>query len=130
TIKNVWQFIKGGAILNNELIIKKSCIFNSFGVTQNAYYAPTWVNSFMKHIPYSKVNNGFDFRKPIEFKGLSVSSSISYNIDYWQDLDTPPRRYSDRTLGTTRDIIFNLGYLPIGSGYNRKDYVNNSIWIN
>lgn len=130
TIKNVWQFVKGGAIINNEIIIKKPCNFNSFGVTQNAYYSPSWANSFMKHIPYVVVNNGFDFRKPLDFKGVSVSSSIVYNVENWQDENTPPRRYSDRTIGTTRDIIFNLGYLPIGSGYNRKDYVNNALWIN
>ncbi len=126
TITNLFEVQpKGVIVLKNTFIDHKPIGLNYFGITQNAFSAPTWATSVKKLIP--KVlpinNNGniFDFRLAPDFKTPVVTGEILITAAYWESGKVTSRTV-DLLEGTGLKVNFNMGYLPIGN--DRQNMVN------
>ena len=131
TVKNTYEAVKGGFIVYSDLIPRKACNFNFYGIVQSRYIQPGWISDYKRYIPHTTVvNDGaddWDFRLAPSIL-TPYAAGFNFTEELWENAIAPVRAVDIITDGTTT-VNFNLGYLPAGASADRESAVNNGWFL-
>ncbi len=131
TIKNTYEAVKGGFVIYSDMIPRKACNFNFYGIVQSRYMQPGWITKYKRYVPHTTtVNDGstdWDFRLAPSIL-TPYATSFNFTEGLWES-GIAPVRSVDIAEGSSGPINFNMGYLPIGVSKDRENVVNNSLFL-
>lgn len=136
SLKNTFNFKKTcTVVVLSDFIVRKDIIFgpgNYYGVTQSAYVLPAWATSFKRYLPSAlPISDGsrtWDFRTR-ESILTAYATDLHLSSAYW-DGGRPVNRAVDLVSnGSTLNINYNIGYLPLGVGADRTGNVNEGWYL-